>query len=222
MRRLLILVLAVLAVLSGCSSQRDAGRAVTDKRPAPEPNPVASVVNAAADYFYVKDNGLDKDWSEGDFVVFAPEWNVNNERSFNELMKAMLGGDVQPPVYTVPTVSKEKAPIVQRILDDAGDEPPSRPIEVPALKDLALHKRIVLEELTGRGYWREDYVNREGKKGTGRAVGSVMRPVFSNNGRYALVVMNIRWSVHSGPVVMLLENRDEKWEVVYSDYTIFL
>jgi hypothetical protein len=214
-----VLPLAALVAMSACSPQQTPEAPTAQAVPVPEADPEAAVVNAAAAFFFVEDNGFDKMWSEGDFVVLQSEWDKSDGRTFREQLSAMLDG----MSFWLLKMSKEEKSLVEQVLESAGDASMKVEVSSSELKSLELEERIVLDEAEEDWYYFDKvYVNKVGKEGKGRAVGGVMRPVFSPNMRYAFVRMNLLWSIHGGPVIMILEKKEAGWEVVYSDYTIHL
>ncbi|MBI1331924.1 MAG: hypothetical protein GC165_03495 [Armatimonadetes bacterium] len=205
---------------------------------------VGQIVNASMNEFFVrKDWG---EWEKGDFVLLDSEW-VGNYRSFGsdqsyESFDKFLANALEqtklPPsqAKNIPPDEKQKLDAqiaaLNRIQKEYKEGPNMASPSIPNLKDLTLDPRIVLQplekvkSLQSSGIWfagETSIANAAGKKGKLRVYGKLDPPLFSPNGKFAILVMEwVPWSIHSAVLHFYLEKKDSGWKVVHVGEIFFV
>jgi hypothetical protein len=134
--------------------------------------------------------------------------------------------ELKPPVgesNNVPPEFKKHLDALTRIQKEFREGPSVVPPIVSDLKDLALDSRIVVrsiretKELEKNHIWLPGEIsikNGKGKKGTLRVYADLDPPLFSPNGKFAILVMGVPWSIHSAILHFFLEKTSSGWKVV--------
>lgn len=176
----------------------------------------AQIIQASMLQFFKKSDWNAPDWSRGELVVVDPKWRTDQRTSFDKTLKSIIGAYAKEPK------AKKDLKILHGIQWGAGisseghEDPKLRP-----LSELGLSRPVILGQLDyGKErirIWRPDKFKVKGPKappGEARTVAHLEPPGYSWNGRYAVVIANAPWSIHSADVHFFLKRMPNGWEVI--------
>ncbi len=220
------MVVALCSLLIGCS-QKPAPPATA--KPA---NPVSDdrdVIQSALLSFFHEEDWHAPDWKPKKHVILRPSFSSKPRANFKAALSGFVKGNAEELKYATRELYEKKGKLTPdqiaelkqvietdqkqtRAIEEAQrhleDGEPYIPAQIVPIKSHKWDPRIVISAKSNRYSFGKE---RDETLEAGTVYATASPPCYSANGRYAIILFHIPWSIHGADVGFLYERTSAGW-----------